>query len=431
MNRSEAKSELTCPNCFKLSLTISSRDKHSRQCRDKNTIPTRWIHIYPSKSHSSNISTNPIKDFLNSLNSKKITWQSGSIILPVNRESLFDDSLEALKNLSEDSWFKEFNVTFINEEGNDAGGLTKEWFDLVMREFFIREYFVRTVTGDGVYSIPTLQDPSTAVNYYVFGKLMGKVLLEKQIGYCKLHKLIFKQILGKKVEFEDLKEFDKEYYEGLLQYKEVDVNQIGDFYFCVEKNVGGQKVLFDLKEDGRRIPVDNGNKIEYIELLAAFEMSNGIRNSLKSLIKGFHSVVDPQLLSRIGWNELSGLINGQEKVNVDELQNYTEYKGEYNSNHPVIFGFWKILKEWDQDRLKKFLQFVLGSSSVPLQGFSELKTVRGENCRFNIVSIPEDNGYPKAHTCFNRLELQVNPDEALMKKRLEFLTSQTFRYYLN
>ncbi len=46
---------------------------------------------------------------------------------------------------------------------------------------------------------------------------------------------------------------------------------------------------------------------------------------------------------------------------------HTVYKGEYWLGHEVIKVFWEIFFEWDLEQRKKFLQFLMGSTRVPIQ----------------------------------------------------------------
>ena len=65
-----------------------------------------------------------------------------------------------------------------------------------------------------------------------------------------------------------------------------------------------------------------------------------------------------------------------------------------------------------------FLQFVTGSSKVPLAGFSELQGIRGVQ-RFCIHKAGGSNGaLMSAHTCFNSLDLPVYKSEQEMREKL-------------
>lgn len=50
--------------------------------------------------------------------------------------------------------------------------------------------------------------------------------------------------------------------------------------------------------------------------------------------------------------------------------------------------------------------FVTGLERLPIEGFCGLRTIRNEPAPFTIEPIRlEVSAYPRAHTCFNRLDL--------------------------
>ena len=54
------------------------------------------------------------------------------------------------------------------------------------------------------------------------------------------------------------------------------------------------------------------------------------------------------------------------------------------------------------------LQFSTGTARVPVQGFKLLQGRDGDVRKFTITSIKlKDSVFPKAHTCFNRIELPL------------------------
>jgi E3 ubiquitin-protein ligase HUWE1 len=53
------------------------------------------------------------------------------------------------------------NIQFEDEEGVDAGGLTREWYSLLMREIFRIQYALFMPLSNGVTYQP---NPNSAVN---------------------------------------------------------------------------------------------------------------------------------------------------------------------------------------------------------------------------------------------------------------------------
>jgi len=63
------------------------------------------------------------------------------------------------------------------------------------------------------------------------------------------------------------------------------------------------------------------------------------------------------------------------------------------------------------------VQFITGTSKVPLEGFSNLQGMRGTQL-FNIHRAFNESSLPSAHTCFNQLDLPNYKSEEILKEKL-------------
>jgi E3 ubiquitin-protein ligase HUWE1 len=111
------------------------------------------------------------------------------------------------------------------------------------------------------------------------------------------------------------------------------------------------------------------------------------------------------------------LISGLPEVDVDDLRANTEYTG-YTAASPVVQWFWELVREMDKQDLALLVQFVTGTSKVPLDGFKALQGVHGPQ-KFQIHKAygPTDR-LPSAHTCFNQLDLLEYESKEQLKERL-------------
>ena len=98
-------------------------------------------------------------------------------------------------------------------------------------------------------------------------------------------------------------------------------------------------------------------------------------------------------------------------IDVEDWSRHTEYSGEYRrkgARHPVIRWLWEVISDLSNTDRGRLLQFCTGTSRVPAQGFKALQRNDGKYQRFNVQSIPKSEmRFPRAHTCFNRLDLPV------------------------
>jgi E3 ubiquitin-protein ligase HUWE1 len=157
----------------------------------------------------------------------------------------------------------------------------------------------------------------------------------------------------------------------------------------------------DLIENGRNIPVTEDNKHEYIRLITEYRLTGAVEEQLKEFMRGFHDIVPADLVSIFSEQELELLISGLPDINVDDWKNNTEYHN-YTAASPQIQWFWRAVRTFEKEEQAKLLQFVTGTSKVPLNGFKELEGMNG----FSKFNIHRDYGskdrLPSSHTCFNR-----------------------------
>jgi E3 ubiquitin-protein ligase NEDD4 len=69
-----------------------------------------------------------------------------------------------------------------------------------------------------------------------------------------------------------------------------------------------------------------------------------------------------------------------------------------NLNHNYL----QFVRETDNEKRARLLQFVTGTCRVAVGGFAELMGSNGPQ-RFCIEKVGKDTWLPRSHTCFNRL----------------------------
>jgi hypothetical protein len=129
-----------------------------------------------------------------------------------------------------------------------------------------------------------------------------------------------------------------------------------------------------------------------------------VTEQLDHFLRGFHDIVPAELVSIFSEQELELLISGLPDINVDDWKNNTDYHN-YTAASPQIQWFWRAVRTFEKEEQAKLLQFVTGTSKVPLNGFKELEGMNG----FSKFNIHRDYGnkdrLPSSHTCFNRKPL--------------------------
>lgn len=70
---------------------------------------------------------------------------------------------------------------------------------------------------------------------------------------------------------------------------------------------------------------------------------------------------------------LQYLLGGLSDIDIVDWRVHTEYSGGYTGREDVIQWFWKAVETYDGEMRARLLQFVTGTSKVPMNGFSELQ----------------------------------------------------------
>lgn len=65
-------------------------------------------------------------------------------------------------------------------------------------------------------------------------------------------------------------------------------------------------------------------------------------------------------------------MGGLSEIDVEDWKKNTEYDG-YAPTDQVIQWFWKAVENYDEEMRARLLQFVTGTSKVPMNGFAELQ----------------------------------------------------------
>ena len=65
-----------------------------------------------------------------------VEWNQGHMRMNVRRDYLLGDSVSSVMSLSQKDLRKVWRLEFIGEDGIDAGGLTREWYQLITEELF-------------------------------------------------------------------------------------------------------------------------------------------------------------------------------------------------------------------------------------------------------------------------------------------------------
>lgn len=331
-----------------------------------------------------------------------------SLQLNVRRQYVFEDSYHQLQGRSGDEIkYGKLTVRFYDEEGVDAGGVSREWFSVLARQMFDPNYALfKTSAADKLTYQPNRAswvNPDHLSFFTFVGRVIGKAIYDGRLLDAYFTRSFYKHILGRQVDYRDVEAIDPEYYKSLVWMLENDITDIIDLTFSVETDDFGNMKTVDLKPNGRDIPVTEENKQEYVKLITEQKLTLAIKDQIHAFLDGFHDIISAQLISIFNEQELELLISGMPDIDIDDWKNNTEYQG-YSPSSPQINWFWRAVRSFDPEERAKLLQFATGTSKVPLEGFAHLQGSGGTQ-KFQIHCQYSTNRLPSAHTCFNQVDL--------------------------
>ena len=220
--------------------------------------------------------------------------------LSVRRDHVFLDSFKSLYFKSGDEMkYGKLSIRFHGEEGVDAGGVTREWFQALSRQMFNPDYALFTpVASDRTTFHPnrlSAINPEHFMFFKFIGRIIGKALYEGRVLDCHFSRAVYKRILGKPVSVKDMETLDLDYYKSLRWMLENDITDIITETFAVESEAFGESQIIDLKENGRNIPVTEENKQDYVRLVVEYRLTVSIQEQLEHFLRGM-------------WHELASCI---------------------------------------------------------------------------------------------------------------------------
>ena len=344
---------------------------------------------------------------------KKKINEEKNLHINIKRSKILSSSFKQLQKISPDQWMNKIVIEFIGEEGIDAGGLTTEWFTLIIKELFDPQNNLFKSTKNESYQ-PNRSSSLNKNHIELFkfaGKIIARALIQNQCVNAHLSRSFIRQILHRQVKFKDLEDFDDEIYNSMQNLLEEDVNDYGlDFTINVNEHE-----TIELKENGQNIELSNENKKEYVSLYTNFHLRKSIIEQINAFSEGFDSLIPPDEIGFFTPSELDLMICGVPEIDVEDMKKYTMYEHPYHINDPVVVLFFKVISKWDNDNLAKFLIFLTGSSQVPVNGF---KDFLDREKPITIASGGDRDRLCVAHTCFNTLDLPRYETEEEMNEKL-------------
>ncbi|XP_067107827.1 E3 ubiquitin-protein ligase HECW1 [Osmerus mordax] len=375
-----------------------------------------------------------LRNFYRKLEAKGYGQGPGKIKLIVRRDHLLEGTFNQVMAYSRKELQRnKLYVTFLGEEGLDYSGPSREFFFLLSQELFNPYYGLFEYSANDTYTVqisPMSAYVENHLEWFRFsGRILGLALIHQYLLDAFFTRPFYKGLLRLATDLSDLEYLDEEFHQSLQWMKDNDITDILDLTFTVNEEVFGQVTERELKSGGSNLQVTEKNKKEYIERMAKWRVERGVVQQTEALVRGFYEVVDSRLVSVFDARELELVIAGTAEIDVSDWRTNTEYRGGYHDSHIVIRWFWGAVERFNNEQRLRLLQFVTGTSSVPYEGFAALRGSNGLR-RFCIEKWGKVTSLPRAHTCFNRLDLPPYPSYTMLFEKLLVAVEETSTFGL-
>lgn len=256
----------------------------------------------------------------------------------------------------------------------DAGGLTKEWFLLLVKDLFDPNFGMFTVEDESRLfwfssDVPDF-DAEFQQSFHLVGIILGLAIYNSILLDVRFPIACYKKILGYKVDLEDLKQLRPLVANGLeklLEYEGDDFESVFCLDFEIEYSRFGEIIKRELIPHGGGIPVTKSNRQEYVSRYVDWVLNKSGERQFKSFKDGFMKVCGGNALTLFRPEEIEMMIRGGADLDLHGLKDVAIYEG-LTKDSTFVLWLWDIIESWDMELKGKFLLFVTGSDRVPATG---------------------------------------------------------------
>ncbi|XP_026215637.1 probable E3 ubiquitin-protein ligase HERC3 isoform X1 [Anabas testudineus] len=336
------------------------------------------------------------------------------LVLHVRRNRLVSDTLRELTMYSDVDLKKPLKVIFDGEEAVDAGGVTKEFFLLLLKELMDPVYGMFTHYNES--NLLWFSDKCFVEQnwFHLIGIICGLAIYNSTVVDLHFPLVLYKKLLGVSPTLEDFKELsptEARSLQQLLDYEGSDVEETFLLSFAITRENYGMTEVKELIPGGESISVDKNNRNEFVEAYLRYVFSDSVSEQYSAFSSGFLKVCGGEILSLFQPSELMAMVVGNNNYNWEEMEKNAVYKGEYTATHPTVRLFWEVFHEFPLEKKKQFLLFLTGSDRIPIHGM--------ESMRIIIQSTTAEEHYlPVAHTCYNLLDMPRYQTKDILRRRL-------------
>ena len=347
-------------------------------------------------------------------------------ILRVRRCHLVDDGLSEIARQRPRDLLKPLRVHFIGEDGIDAGGVKKEFFQLLVTELLSPDYGMLVYLPESRtywFNPASLEGDD---EFMLVGLVLGLAIYNAVLLDFPLPLALYRRLLGQAPTLRDLEDMEPTLGRSLRALLDYEGPGSVEDVFCASftaaapgATAGGADV--ELAPGGAAIPVTEDNRRAYVDAYVNHYLDASVTAQFEAFARGFATLCGGPAIALFSATELERLVCGSPVLDFDALRAAARYDGGFTAESRAAVWLWETVAELTPEESRRFLKFFTGSDRAPIGGLGALRCVVQRDG-------PHSAKLPTSHTCFNTLLLPDYASKADLgdRLRLAIMNSEGF-----
>lgn len=267
--------------------------------------------------------------------------------------------MRELQRYSQSDLKKPLKIKFQGEEAEDAGGVRKEFFMLLLKDLIDPKYGMFKEFEDSRAMWFADVTFETENMYFLIGVLCGMAIYNFTIINLPFPLALYKKLLMKPVDLSDLREMsptEANSMQALLDYEGDDFKEVFDLSFEISRDIYGESETKPLKPNGSSISVTVENRCvlqmgswtrsytytayafrrEFVDLYVDFIFNKSVELHYRAFHEGFMKVCSGRVLQIFQPEELMAVVVGNEEYDWQALEDNCDYKEGYTSGDETV-----------------------------------------------------------------------------------------------
>jgi ubiquitin-protein ligase E3 A len=347
-------------------------------------------------------------------------------IVRVRRCHLVEDGLAEIARQRPRDLLKPLRVHFIGEDGIDAGGVKKEFFQLLVTELLSPDYGMLVYLPESRtywFNAASLEGDDA---FMLVGLVLGLAIYNAVLLDFPLPIALYRKLLGQAPTLRDLEAMEPTLGRSLRALLTHDGPGSVEDVFCATFTAappgavpGAQET--ELVPGGGATPVTEANRRAYVDAYVQFYLCDSVHAQFEAFARGFVLLAGGPAIHLFTATELERLVCGSPCLDFGALRRAARYEGGYTAESAAVVWLWEVVAELTPEEERRFLKFFTGSDRAPIGGLGALRTVVQRDG-------PDSAKLPTSHTCFNTLLLPDYASKAALgdRLRLAIMNSEGF-----